>query len=59
MWQPSVDRTLAELRLVSGICASGQRVKLTDREPTALFLWVAYLSRMANSSSLSWPFALT
>ena len=29
-----------------------------NREPTALFMGALYLSPMASSSSLSWPFAL-
>ena len=30
-----------------------------NREPTALFMGALYLSPMAESSLVSWPFALT
>ena len=46
------------LRLVNLTGASGQPVFHWTEEPTALFVGALYLSPMAGSSSLSWPFAL-
>jgi hypothetical protein len=39
--------------------ASGCPDFSVNREPTALFVGALYLSPIAGSSSLSWPFALT
>jgi hypothetical protein len=39
--------------------ASGHPDFRADREPTTLFRWGLYLSPMAGSCSLSWPFSLT
>jgi hypothetical protein len=46
-------------RLIDLTCASGQCVKAEGRGPTALFHGGSYLSPMAGSSLLFWPFALT
>ena len=46
------------LRPVDLTDASGRPEFLESREPTALFVGALYLSLMASSSSLSWPFAL-
>ena len=47
------------LRPVNLTGASGQIEFQRTEEPTALFLGALYLSPMAGSSSLPWPFALT
>jgi hypothetical protein len=52
MWTRIVDRML-------GCRVSGHPDDSAVRSPTALFVGAFYLSPMAGSSSLSWPFALT
>ena len=47
------------LRLVNPTGASDHLEESVDREPTTLFVWGLYIRRVAGSSSLSWPFALT
>ena len=58
-WLPSSDLMLVGLCPVNPIGVSGQCLASCSLSPTALFHGGFYLSPMAGSSSLSWPFALT
>jgi hypothetical protein len=61
-WTRGVDRVTGRkgwLRPVSQTYASGHLKFQWTVEPSALFHVTFYLSPMAGSSSLSWPFALT
>jgi hypothetical protein len=57
-WMTSIDRTLGVVHPVRWTSASGHPELGCSESPMALFCRGSYLSPMAGSSSLSWPFAL-
>ena len=57
LWSDRPDAGVLRPADLTGV--SGRPDFLENREPTALFMGALYLSPMASSSSLTWPFALT